>query len=51
MIEQFVVYNYASMPVVVLTNTVFNDVESILVAPIKLQTNEPLIQKLQTPVL
>ncbi|MCF2950165.1 CcdB family protein [Paraglaciecola aquimarina] len=37
MIHQFGVYQYSTQPVVVITNTIFNDVESILVAPLKEQ--------------
>jgi|TARA_R110000868_G_scaffold199317_1_gene445945 hypothetical protein len=36
---------------VILTNTLFNDVESILVAPIQSQTERLLIKGLQIPVL
>ncbi len=46
MIEQFSVCTYSSSIVVILTNTVFNDVESILVAPIKPQTDGNLIKYL-----
>lgn len=49
MIEQFRVCSYSSSLVVVLTNTVFNDVESILVAPIKFTGNRQLVQDLQIP--
>nr|WP_136249946.1 CcdB family protein [Ningiella ruwaisensis] len=49
MIEQFSLYNYSSVLVVVLNNTIFNEVESILVAPVKLKSNEQLIQHLQIP--
>jgi hypothetical protein len=47
MIEQFSVCHYSDSLVVVLTNTVFNDVESILVAPIKPATEVQLIKHLQ----
>ena len=47
MIKQFHVYNYLTQSVVVITNTVFNDVESILVAPIKRISTSPLIANLQ----
>ena len=47
MIKQFHVYNYLKQSVVVITNTVFNDVESILVAPIKRISTSPLIANLQ----
>ena len=46
MIEQFHIYNYTSYLVVVLTNTTFNDVESLLVAPLKRQSRD-LICNLQ----
>ena len=48
MIEQFHIYSYSSQLVVVLTNTTFNDVESILVAPLKKQSRT-LIRNLQIP--
>lgn len=48
MIEQFHIYSYSSQLVVVLTNTTFNDVESLLVAPLKKQ-NRTLIRNLQIP--
>ncbi|MFW8591446.1 CcdB family protein [Glaciecola sp. 2405UD65-10] len=48
MIEQFHLYNYSSQLVVVLTNTIFNDVESILVAPLK-KNSRTLIRNLQIP--
>ncbi len=47
MIEQFFVCNYSDSLVVILTNTVFNDVESILVAPIKPKNDKDLIKYLQ----
>ena len=47
MIEQFTVCTYSSSLVVILTNTVFNDVESILVAPIKQLHDGKLIRNLQ----
>ncbi|MFC4700884.1 CcdB family protein [Glaciecola siphonariae] len=47
MIEQFAVCTYSSSLMVILTNTVFNDVESILVAPIKQKHDEKLIKNLQ----
>ncbi|WP_371194054.1 CcdB family protein [Glaciecola sp. SC05] len=47
MIEQFTVCAYSSSLVVILTNTVFNDVESILVAPIKQRHDGRLIKNLQ----
>lgn len=47
MIEQFSVCTYSSSLVVILTNTVFNDVESILIAPIKQQHDAGLIKNLQ----
>ena len=49
MIEQFAVCSYSSSLVIVLTNTVFNEVESILVAPIKLAGGRHLIKDLQIP--
>jgi hypothetical protein len=48
MIEQFHIYNYSSQLVVVLTNTIFNDVESTLVAPLK-KYRRMLIRNLQIP--
>jgi hypothetical protein len=48
MIEQFHIYNYSSQLVVVLTNTIFNDVESTLVAPLK-KHRRMLIRNLQIP--
>ncbi|WP_412971715.1 CcdB family protein [Glaciecola sp. MF2-115] len=48
MIEQFHIYSYSSQLVVVLTNTTFNDVESLLVAPLKKQCRT-LIRHLQIP--
>ena len=50
MIEQFHIYNYSSQLVLVLTNTTFNDVESILVAPLK-KSSRPLIRNLQIPCI
>ncbi|WP_395338435.1 CcdB family protein [Ningiella sp. W23] len=49
MVEQFSVCDYSSSLVVILTNTVFNDVESILVAPIKPRHDGKLIKNLQIP--
>ncbi|WP_425325588.1 CcdB family protein [Planctobacterium marinum] len=49
MIKQFTVCAYSSSLVVVLTNTVFNDVESILIAPIKSSGSRQLVQDLQIP--
>lgn len=49
MIQQFCVYHYSSQLVVVITNTIFNDVESILVAPLK-KLNSTYISNLQIPV-
>ena len=48
MIEQFHIYSYSSQLVVVLTNTTFNDVESLLIAPLKRQSRT-LIRNLQIP--
>ncbi|XOV78058.1 MAG: CcdB family protein [Aestuariibacter sp.] len=49
MIEQFSVCSYSSSLVVVLTNTVFNDVESILIAPVKSSQSRRLVNDLQIP--
>jgi hypothetical protein len=49
MIEQFAICTYSSSLVVILTNTIFNDVESILVAPIKQRHDGALIKNLQIP--
>lgn len=49
MIHQFNVYHYSSQLVVLITNTIFNDVESILVAPLK-KLNSTYISNLQIPV-
>lgn len=49
MIKQFDVCSYFSSLVVVLTNTVFNDVESILVAPLKQKGSKKIINDLQIP--
>lgn len=46
MIKQFGVYSYSHSLVVVLTNTVFNDVESVLIAPIKSAVGKCLIKDL-----
>ena len=50
MIKQFFVYHYATQLVVEITNTVFNDVDSILVAPLKLKGTKPSIGNLQVNV-
>jgi hypothetical protein len=47
MIEQFSVCSYGDYLVVILTNTVFNEVESLLVAPIKPTNDMQLIKHLQ----
>lgn len=51
MLEQFHTYDYSSQLVVVLTNTVFNNVESILVAPVKTMEKRVLIKNLQIPCI
>ena len=48
MIEQFHIYSYSSQLVVILTNTTFNEVESLLVAPLK-KKSRTLIRNLQIP--
>lgn len=49
MIQQFRVCSYSSSLVIVLTNTVFNDVESILIAPVKPSQKRRLVKDLQIP--
>ena len=51
MVEQFKVCSYSSLLVAVLTNTVFNEVESILIAPIKRVEGHNLIKDLQIPCI
>lgn len=49
MITQFAVCSYSSALVVILTNTVFNEVESILVAPLKTLESASYVKDLQIP--
>jgi hypothetical protein len=49
MITQFSVCQYSSSIVVILTNTVFNEVESILVAPLKPLEGLSFVKDLQIP--
>ena len=49
MITQFSVCQYSSSIVVILTNTVFNEVESILVAPLKPFEGLFYVKDLQIP--
>lgn len=49
MITQFSVCQYSSSIVVILTNTVFNEVESILVAPLKPFEDLSYVKDLQIP--
>ena len=49
-IEQFSVCKAHSQRLVILTNTLFNEVDSILVAPVQAQKNRLLISELQIPV-
>ncbi|NDW21698.1 CcdB family protein [Alteromonas hispanica] len=49
MITQFSVCQYSSSIVVILTNTVFNEVESILVAPLKPFEGLSYVKDLQIP--
>jgi len=50
-IEQFSVCKAYSQRVVILTNTLFNEVDSILVAPVKIRKDQLLISGLQIPVI
>jgi hypothetical protein len=50
-IEQFSVCKAYNQRLVVLTNTLFNDVDSILVAPVYVQNDQLLISGLQVPVI
>jgi hypothetical protein len=49
-IEQFLVCKAHNQRLVILTNTLFNEVDSILVAPVQVQINQLLISGLQIPV-
>jgi hypothetical protein len=49
-IEQFSVCEAYKQRLVVLTNTLFNEVDSILVAPVNVQNDQLLISGLQVPV-
>ena len=49
-VEQFSVYKAHDRRLVVLTNTLFNQVDSILVAPLQTQKQQLLISGLQIPV-
>ncbi len=50
-IEQFSVCKAYDQRLVILTNTLFNEVDSILVAPLHLQNDQLLISGLQIPVI
>lgn len=50
MIKQFCVYEYETYPILIITNTIFNDVEGLLVAPLKIMGTSNCISKLQIPV-
>jgi hypothetical protein len=50
-IEQFSVCKAYNQRLVILTNTLFNEVDSILVAPIQVQKDQLLISGLQIPVI
>jgi hypothetical protein len=50
-IEQFSVFKAYNQRLVILTNTLFNEVDSILVAPVQVQKDELLISGLQIPVI
>jgi hypothetical protein len=50
-INQFSLCEAHNQRIVVLTNTLFNEVESILVAPVQFQRGSQLIKGLQIPVL
>lgn len=49
-IEQFSVCKAHNQRLVILTNTLFNEVDSILVAPVQIQKNQLLITGLQISV-
>ena len=49
-IEQFSVCKAYNQRLVILTNTLFNEVDSILVAPVQAQKDQLLISGLQIPV-
>jgi hypothetical protein len=50
-IEQFSVCTAYNQRLVILTNTLFNEVDSILVAPVQVQKDQLLISGLQIPVI
>lgn len=50
-IEQFSVCKAYNQRLVILTNTLFNEVDSILVAPVHVQKDQLLISGLQIPVI
>jgi len=50
-IEQFSVCKAYNQRLVILSNTLFNDVDSILVAPVQVQKDQLLISGLQIPVI
>ena len=50
-IEQFSVCKAYKQRLVILTNTLFNEVDSILVAPLQVQKDQLLISGLQIPVI
>ena len=50
-IEQFSVCKAYNQRLVILTNTLFNEVDSILVAPVYVQNEQLLISGLQVPVM
>lgn len=49
-IDQFSVCKAYNQRLVILTNILFNEVDSILVAPVQVQKNQLLISGLQIPV-
>lgn len=49
--EQFSVCKAYNQRLVILTNTLFNDVDSILVAPVNVQSDHLLVSGLQVPVI
>lgn len=50
-LEQFSLCKAYNQRLVILTNTLFNDVDSILVAPVNAQNDQLLIAGLQIPVM
>lgn len=49
-VKQFSVCKAYNQRLVILTNTLFNDVDSILVAPVNVLNDQVLISKLHVPV-